>query len=77
MFINMNAMAVVAQLVERGLVVPDVAGSNPVDRPKFFQGSDHDTRSLRYYRASVASSGGLCRPRFLALSSAALAGLLW
>ena len=27
-------MAVVAQLVERWLVVPDVAGSSPVDRPK-------------------------------------------
>lgn len=26
-------MAVVAQLVERWLVVPDVAGSSPVDRP--------------------------------------------
>lgn len=28
-------MAVVAQLVERWLVVPDVAGSSPVDRPSF------------------------------------------
>lgn len=30
----MQRMAVVAQLVERWLVVPDVAGSSPVDRPK-------------------------------------------
>lgn len=29
----MQRMAVVAQLVERWLVVPDVAGSSPVDRP--------------------------------------------
>lgn len=33
-------MAVVAQLVERWLVVPDVAGSSPVDRPN----SRHDRR---------------------------------
>jgi ATP-dependent Clp protease adaptor protein ClpS len=31
----MQRMAVVAQLVERWLVVPDVAGSSPVGRPKF------------------------------------------
>ncbi len=31
-------MAVVAQLVERWLVVPDVAGSSPVDRPNTSQG---------------------------------------
>lgn len=31
-------MAVVAQLVERWLVVPDVAGSSPVDRPTFHSG---------------------------------------
>jgi ATP-dependent Clp protease adaptor protein ClpS len=31
----MQRMAVVAQLVERWLVVPDVAGSSPVGRPHF------------------------------------------
>lgn len=31
----MQRMAVVAQLVERWLVVPDVAGSSPVGRPNF------------------------------------------
>lgn len=31
----MQRMAVVAQLVERWLVVPDVAGSSPVGRPIF------------------------------------------
>jgi ATP-dependent Clp protease adaptor protein ClpS len=31
----MQRMAVVAQLVERWLVVPDVAGSSPVGRPQF------------------------------------------
>ncbi len=30
----MSLTAVVAQLVERQVVVLDVAGSNPVDRPK-------------------------------------------
>ncbi len=33
-------MAVVAQLVERWLVVPDVAGSSPVDRPTPTLGED-------------------------------------
>ena len=32
-------MAVVAQLVERWLVVPDVAGSSPVDRPNHPRGT--------------------------------------
>ena len=32
----MQRMAVVAQLVERWLVVPDVAGSSPVGRPIFY-----------------------------------------
>ena len=33
----MQHMAVVAQLVERWLVVPDVAGSSPVGRPPIYQ----------------------------------------
>ena len=32
----MQHMAVVAQLVERWLVVPDVAGSSPVSHPTYF-----------------------------------------
>lgn len=42
-------MAVVAQLVERWLVVPDVAGSSPVDRPNTSRGAspvlEHDLRA--------------------------------
>ena len=36
-------MAVVAQLVERWLVVPDVAGSSPVGRPEEVNVLDEDT----------------------------------
>ncbi len=37
-------MAVVAQLVERWLVVPDVAGSSPVDRPTSSPVLEDETR---------------------------------
>lgn len=32
-----NHMAAIAQLVERRIVVPNVAGSSPVGRPSFFR----------------------------------------
>ena len=42
-------MAVVAQLVEHLIVIQDVAGSSPVDRPFL----EKDYSSFRFYKAGI------------------------
>ena len=49
-------MAVVAQLVERRVVVADVAGSSPVDRPKEGEGSAFPFAILGYPDDNPAAS---------------------